>query len=199
MEYIRELGNVDVYVIDQLLKGAIHDKLRLLDAGCGSGRIFSYFANNNFDITGIDPNEEHFRNLQSQFPNNNHQLFRSSIEDFLPQQSFDYIICNAVLHFAHNHEHFDQMFEKLISFLETNGTLFIRMTTDHGLQNLPHNETGVYELPDGSTRYLISRKRISELCDRHDISLMEPFKTVLVENWRSMATIVLKKNPKESF
>jgi 2-polyprenyl-3-methyl-5-hydroxy-6-metoxy-1,4-benzoquinol methylase len=194
MKYIRELGNVDVYVIDQLLKGAIHNKLRLLDAGCGSGRNFSYFANNNFNITGIDPIEEHIRNLKSQFPNLNNQLSPSSIEDFLPKQSFDYIICNAVLHFAQNHDHFDQMFEKLLSFLEKDGTLFIRMTTDHGLDNLAHRDTGVHDLPDGSTRYLINRKKISELCDRHQVSLVAPFKTVLVEDWRSMATIVLKRN-----
>ena len=193
MEHIRELGNVDVYVIDQLMKGAIHKELRLLDAGCGSGRNFSYFANNNFDITGIDPDKECIRNLQNKFPNLQKQLSSSTIEDFQPEKDFDFIICNAVLHFANDHFHFNHMVEKLISFLAPEGSLFIRMTTDHGMQNLPYSESGVYYLPDNSNRYLITRNKVSEICQDHSISLSAPFKTVLVENWRSMATIVLKK------
>jgi len=68
MDQIRELGNVDIYVIDQLLKGAIHANQSILDAGCGSGRNFSYLAKHNFNITGIDPIEEHnFRNTKTTF------------------------------------------------------------------------------------------------------------------------------------
>lgn len=193
MEYIRELGNVDVYVIDQLLKGAIHKEQRLLDAGCGSGRNFSYFANNNFNITGIDPIEEHIRNLQQQFPKYRHQLHLSSIEDFESEHLFDYILCNAVLHFADNHQHFDRLFGKLVALLEKDGTLFIRMTTNHGLNLESSSEKGVYNLPDASTRYLITREKLSMLSEQYKLTLAAPFKTVLVEDWRSMATIVLKK------
>lgn len=193
MEYIRELGNVDVYVIDQLLKGAIHKEQRLLDAGCGSGRNFSYFANNNFNITGIDPNDEHIRYLKQKHPKHNHALIPSSIEDFHPSQLFDYIICNAVLHFAQDHDHFEHLFECLIHLLNENGIVFIRMTTDQGMSDLNKSETGVHHLPDESTRYLITRSRLSDLCAKHKLSMIAPFKTVLVENWRSMATIVLMK------
>ncbi|GAB5418878.1 MAG: class I SAM-dependent methyltransferase [Crocinitomicaceae bacterium] len=193
MDTIRELGNVDVYVIDQLLKGAIRKDQRLLDAGCGSGRNFSYFANKNFNITGIDPKEEHIRNLQQKHPNLSHQLLHSSIEDFQPKKPFDYIICNAVLHFAHNHVHFEQLFERLVSFLEKDGILFIRMTSNHGMTELGKSDDGVYELPDQSTRYLITRGRLSQLCVKHNLVMEAPFKSVLVEDWRSMATMVLRK------
>ncbi len=193
MDTIRELGNVDVYVIDQLLKGAIRKEQRLLDAGCGSGRNFSYFANNNFNITGIDPNEEHIRNLQQKHPNLSHQLLNSSIESFHPKHTFDYIICNAVLHFAQNHAHFQTLFERLVSFLEKDGILFIRMTSNHGMTDLGKSVDGVYELSDQSTRYLITREQLSQLCETHNLVLEAPFKSVLVENWRSMATIVVRK------
>ncbi len=194
MEQIRELGNVDIYVIDQLLQGAIHANQTILDAGCGSGRNFSYLANHNFNITGIDPNEEHIRNLRLQFPEYNHRLHISSIEDFKPSHSFDYIICNAVLHFAKDHEHFNLMFSSLVSLLAQNGILFIRMTTDHGLNGDYVNDNGVFDLPDESTRYLITRDQLTELCNEHNLELIQPFKTVLVEDLRSMATIVLRKS-----
>ena len=87
MEHIRELGNVDIYVIDQLLKGAIRADQRILDAGCGSGRNFSYLAKHDYNITGIDPKEEHILYLQQQFPKYGNHLHPSSIEDFQPEQS----------------------------------------------------------------------------------------------------------------
>lgn len=189
---IRELGNVDIYVIDQLMKGAIRADQRILDAGCGSGRNFSYLAKHNFNITGIDPNEEHIRNLQYRFPEYQNHLHSSSIKDFQSETLFDYIICSAVLHFANDHNHFQQLFSKLVSLLDSKGILFIRMTTDHGLVETYVNETGVFDLPDGSTRYLITREQLSNLCEEYNLDLIEPFKTVVVEQLRSMSTIVLK-------
>ncbi|MCR9173382.1 MAG: class I SAM-dependent methyltransferase [bacterium] len=193
MNEIRELGNVDIYVIDQLLKGAIRKDQCILDAGCGSGRNFSFFAKHNFNITGLDPNVDHIRNLKHHFQEYQDQLYLSSVEDFNSDTTFDYIICSAVLHFAENHDHFNRLFSKLVILLSEGGTLFVRMTTDQGLPNNYSNKNGVFLLPDGSTRYLITRDRLTELCQLHNLKLIEPFKTVLVENVRSMATIVLGK------
>ncbi|XOV68006.1 MAG: class I SAM-dependent methyltransferase [Fluviicola sp.] len=194
MKQIRELSNVDIYVIDQLLKGNIHADQRILDAGCGSGRNFSYFAKHNFDITGLDPNKEHISSLRKEFPSYKNRLHHSSIEDFHTPETYDFIICNAVLHFAENHQHFEQLFSKLIQLLDVNGTLFIRMTTDHGLTENYTSDNGVFILPDGSTRYLIRRSQVNTLCEEHNLDFVEPFKTVLVEEYRSMSSIVLKKN-----
>ena len=197
MSTIRELGNVDIYVLDQLIKGNIHQDQRLLDAGCGSGRNFSYFAKHNYNITGIDPDEEHIGNLHEQFPNLTHKLILSSIENYPSEEKFDYIICNAVLHFSTDHCHFNQMFDRLVSLLNPSGTLFIRMTTSEGMFITP-NENGISVLPDESTRYLVSREQISNLCDEYELELGSPFKTTLVENWRSMATIIIQKRPSTS-
>lgn len=193
MKEIRDLSNVDIYVIDQLLKGAIRKDQRILDAGCGSGRNFSFLAKHEFNITGIDPNQDHIRNLKSLFPDYSHQLHISTIEEFQPAQSYDYIICNAVLHFANNHNHFDQMFEQLIHLLERDGVLFIRMTTNQGLEVSTKETNGLYNLPDQSARYLITRRKLAKLCEAYNLVLEAPFKTVLVEQLRSMATIVLRK------
>ena len=37
-----QFGAIDVYLFDQLLRGAIRPGMRVLDAGCGSGRNLVY-------------------------------------------------------------------------------------------------------------------------------------------------------------
>jgi tellurite methyltransferase len=36
-------GEIDIYLFDQLLKGSFVPGMRVLDAGCGSGRNLVYF------------------------------------------------------------------------------------------------------------------------------------------------------------
>ena len=50
------VGNVDIYLLDHILKGTFEGKIKLLDAGCGEGRNLKYFINNGFDIYGVDSN-----------------------------------------------------------------------------------------------------------------------------------------------
>ena len=38
-----QFGQIDIYLFDQLLKGRISPGMRILDAGCGSGRNLVYF------------------------------------------------------------------------------------------------------------------------------------------------------------
>ncbi|MEZ4938692.1 MAG: hypothetical protein R2799_13965 [Crocinitomicaceae bacterium] len=71
------------------------------------------------------------------------------------------------------------------------------MTTDIGIQHLlpipalDHN--GVYELPDGTSRYLINREKINYLTDKHGLNLLDPIKTAVVDKQRSMATSSFSK------
>ncbi|WP_189702523.1 methyltransferase domain-containing protein [Subsaximicrobium wynnwilliamsii] len=48
------LGNVDIYVIDQILKGRYQPGQSILDVGCGNGRNLKWFYQNDFLIEGID-------------------------------------------------------------------------------------------------------------------------------------------------
>ena len=49
-----QFGSIDIYLFDQLLKGRIAPGMKLLDAGCGSGRNLVYFLRSNFDVYGVD-------------------------------------------------------------------------------------------------------------------------------------------------
>ncbi len=193
MKLLEDIKGVDIYLLDQLIKGRINDQQRILDAGCGSGRNLSFFIKNNFDIIGIDPMQESIDKLHTRFSEYQDKILPFSIEDYTDKHGFDAIICNAVLHFATGHDHFSVLFKQLYNNLRVNGVLFIRMTSDIGINPVDKGNNGVYHLPDGTSRYLISKARISVLLKEYDFQLIEPIKTVNVNDERCMTTLVLRK------
>jgi len=193
MKEVNALQGMDVYLIDQLLKERIHPKSKILDAGCGSGRNIHYLLKQGLSVVAFDENSDLISSLKELYPEKGDHFHHSTVEDFTSNQPFDFIICNAVLHFARSHEHFEDMFRSLAQLLAQNGILFIRMTSDIGLPMDQPKENGVYALPDGSTRYLLTREKVDEMMNRYGMSLLEPVKTVKVEELRSMTTLVLRK------
>ena len=194
MKELEALRGIDVYLIDQLLKNRINSDSKILDAGCGYGRNIHYLIHNGLDVTAIDVNIEPIEALREQYPEIKDRFLVTSLEDFASPIHFDFIICNAVLHFASGHKQFGKMFDSLVCHLKENGILFIRMTSTIGLKLDQPNRYGVFDLPDGSVRYLITRAKIDELLAKYSLSLLEPVKTVKVEELRSMTTLVLLKN-----
>ena len=51
-------GGIDIYLFDQLLKGRFVPGMKVLDAGCGSGRNLVYFLRSSYEVFGVDESEE---------------------------------------------------------------------------------------------------------------------------------------------
>ena len=51
-------GGIDIYLFDQLLKGRFVPGMRVLDAGCGSGRNLAYFLRSGYEVFGVDESEQ---------------------------------------------------------------------------------------------------------------------------------------------
>ncbi|WP_298426754.1 class I SAM-dependent methyltransferase [uncultured Kordia sp.] len=188
-------GNADIYLIDQILKGRYQENDVILDAGCGSGRNLHYFHESGFTFYAIDINTEHIAHLQKRYPKLSANFQVATLEK-LPytNATFDHILCNAVLHFAQSETHFKDMFAELVRVLKQGGSLFIRMTSDIGIEGKPtHVQDGVYFLPDESKRFLLTRKLLNEILSTHQLSLLEHVKSTNVNDLRSMTTLVLKK------
>jgi tellurite methyltransferase len=197
---LSEIGKTDVYLLDQIMRGRIHPKMRLLDAGCGWGRNSEYFIKNDFEIYGVDRSEEAIMNLKSHLSEwkASYPKERFSVADLneipFPNNHFDFIICSAVLHFCESRAHFIALFEEMIRVLKPSGIFWFRMTTKHTIEHIAkHLYDDIYVLPDGSTRYLLDRNILHDLMKKHELTFLDPFKTVNVSDIRTMATVVLKK------
>lgn len=197
---IEEIGNMDIYLLDQLMKGRMTLGKKILDAGCGIGRNSEFFIRNNFNIFGIDLDERAIQNAKEQIVlwNAHFDLERFFVANLIeipfPDNNFDFIISSAVLHFSKDRAHFKKLFEELIRVLNPGGILFIRMTTKHTLAHLSRQlHDDVYHIPDGSTRYLLDVDYLKDLMTKSKLSFVDPYKTVNVEDVRTMAVVVLRK------
>jgi len=194
------LGNIDIYLLDQILKGRFEQSFKILDAGCGEGRNLIYFIRNGYQVYGIDKNEDSIQMLKHIVGsvNNSYPADRFIVGNVekLPYQSheFDTIISSAVLHFAENKEVFTRMMSELVRVLKPNGILFARMASDVGMKDkIKPLGDGKFFLPDGSVRYLLTKNHLNEFMNKFEFDFLEPFKTVIVDDKRCMSTLVLRK------
>ena len=189
------MGDTDIYLIDQIMKGRYGQLDTILDAGCGGGRNLHWFLQNNSLIYGVDRDENAIGQLQSSYPALAERFWQAPVEK-LPfgDNDFNHVISSAVLHFAENTQHFHNMVTEMLRVLRPSGSLFIRMTSDIGIEHsVQLIEDGVYFIPDGSQRFLLTRQLLSDLVQQHKLLLLEPLKTVNVSDVRCMSTLVLGK------
>lgn len=195
------LGNIDIYLLDQILKGRFTNDMKILDAGCGEGRNCVYFLNEGFQIFGVDHNPIAIQmaRIYAQTIQKEYDVYRfqTSMVENIPfhKEAFDVVISSAVLHFAKSETHFFKMVDDMMRVLKPGGTFFLRMTTSQGnMQEMsPHLGDGVYLLPDGSERFLLTDELEKEIVAKHKLSYLEPAKSVLVHGQRSMGVFVWEK------
>ena len=109
MRELELVKGLDLYLFDQLQKGRISKSGRILDAGCGSGRNLIPLKNIGFNIIGFDPNASAVEQL-NRIGLGPDLITTSDILAFRTELKFDFIICNAVLHFAKSHLEFNELF-----------------------------------------------------------------------------------------
>ncbi|WP_299286018.1 class I SAM-dependent methyltransferase [uncultured Mucilaginibacter sp.] len=193
-------GNIDIYLFDQLLKGRFDNVKKVLDAGCGSGRNLIYFLRNGFEVYGVDLDPEAIAAVQnlsrSLAPNNPLTNFSIAAAEELPFEAgfFDLVICSAVLHFARNENHFDQMLRAIWRATKPGGYLFARLASDIGIETLVQGlGNGCYLLPDGSERFLVNEQLLLNYTNELNGLLFEPIKTTNVQGLRCMTTWCMQK------
>jgi|ERR1700722_18133153 len=196
-----QFGQIDIYLFDQLLRGRIRPGMRVLDAGCGSGRNLAYFLTAGYDVFGVDtdPNAVAYtRRLAASrapaLPAGNFRL--EAIEEMAFPDSFaDLVISSAVLHFARCDDHFGAMLRGMWRVLKPGGLLFCRLASSIGMEHQVQRVTGRrFRLPDGSERYLVDEALLLRLAAELDGQLADPLKTTIVQNQRCMTTWILRKN-----
>ncbi len=191
-----ELRGIDIYLLDQLIKGRIRPGWKILDAGCGTGRNIRYLIKNGFAVWGVDKSEESIEALRGDFPDGGADHFRNEGLDALSfdDAEFNAIICNAVLHFARDEEHFGSMMKELWRVLGSGGLLFARLASSIGIEERVQQLDGRrYLLPDGTQRFLVDESFLLAAGEDLGCELLEPIKTVNVQGLRCMTTWVISK------
>ncbi|MCA1612971.1 MAG: class I SAM-dependent methyltransferase [Acidobacteria bacterium] len=193
-------GGIDIYLFDQILKGRFTPRMRVLDAGCGGGRNLNYFLRGGYDVCGVDLSAgavARVRALASalapRLPADNFRaepVERMSFAD----ADFDAVISSAVLHFARDEEHWRAMLDEMWRVLRPGGLFFARLASDIGMEGRAERIEGRrFHLPDGSDRFLVDGGMLLAATQSLGGELLEPLKSVVVLNMRSMAMWCVRK------
>jgi SAM-dependent methyltransferase len=194
---IDSFGNIDIYLFDQLLRGRITPSMRVFDAGCGGGRNLVYFLREGYDIFAVDADPYAVDTVRQLAPHLPPEQFRAEAVEStsFPDAIADFVISSAVLHFARDHAHFDAMLRGTWRVLKPGGLLFCRLASTIGMADRVRPiGGGRYRLPDGSERYLVDEATLLGWTDRLNGTLVDPLKTTVVQDQRSMTTWVARKD-----
>jgi hypothetical protein len=111
-----------------------------------------------------------------------------------PNHCADAVISSAVLHFARDDRHFQEMLQGTWRVLRPDGLLFCRLASSIGLEDkIRLIEGRRFVLPDSTERYLVDEPMLVELTESLGGELADPLKTTIVQNQRAMTTWVLWK------
>ena len=190
-------GGIDIYLFDQLLRGRIMPGMRILDVGCGGGRNLTYLLREGFDIFGVDQDSRSISALRAQMGSQpGFERFRAEpIESMsFPDEFADVVIASAVLHFARDDAQFAAMARSSWRRLKQGGLWFCRLASTIGIEGLVQPIEGRrYHLPDGSDRYLVDAELLMQWTAELGGELLDPLKTTVVQDQRSMTTWVARK------
>lgn len=194
-----QFGQIDIYLFDQILKGRITPGMRILDAGCGSGRNLMYFLREGYDVHAADASAGEVetvrnmaRSLAPSLPASNFRVEPVEQMSF-PDAFADVVISNTVLHFARDDAHFEAMLRGTFRTLKPGGLFFSRLGSSIGMEHrIEPIEGRRCKSPDGSLRYLVDEPLLLAYTQRMG-QLADPIKTTIVQDQRAMTTWVVRK------
>ncbi|MBI5077488.1 class I SAM-dependent methyltransferase [Candidatus Falkowbacteria bacterium] len=164
----------------QLFRDCVKDGARVLDLGCGNGRLIALFKNNveteyysvRPDYLGVDSSGELIKRARANYPDEKFEVM-DALNLNLPEKSFDIVLSVSVLnHFAkENHQRFIENVKKV---LKPGGCLLM---SNWNMWNV-RNKKSVWRLVKKS------RKILKQVQDDRRESLISRWKDV-VTTWKS--------------
>jgi SAM-dependent methyltransferase len=190
-------GQIDIYLFDQILRGNISAEMRVLEAGCGSGRNLVYLLREGCDVFAIDTDAAAITRLRhlsaslgTGLREENFQVAPVERMPF-PDAFAEVVICSAVLHFARDERHFRAMVGELWRVLRPGGMLFCRLGSRIGMD---FREVRANIFAVGSAEwFLVDEEKLLRLTEEMNAVLVDPLKTTIVQDARCMTTWVLRK------
>jgi len=196
-----QFGEIDIYLFDQLNRGRIDPGTRIFEVGCGRGRNLVYFLRNGYSVAGVDEDASAIAEVQklsmqlsADLPTSNFRV-ESIEQNTFSDHSADFVISNAVQHFARDDEQFRSMLSASWRLVSPGGVLFCRLASTIGMEGRFEREGGRrFSLPNGTERYLVDAPLLLELTERLGGELVDVLKTTVVHDQRCMTTWIIKKS-----
>jgi len=190
----QQFGQIDIYVFDQLLRGRIRPGMRIFDAGCGYGRNLAYFLREGYEVFGVDEDPQAIEAVRQLSAADNFRIEAVEAMSF-PDAFADVVLSSAVLHFARDDDQFEAMLRGTWRVLKPGGLFFCRLASSIGIESqIKRIGPRRFLLPDGSERYLVDEALLMARTRELGGRLVDPLKTTVVQNQRSMTTWVVQKD-----
>jgi len=159
-----------------------------------------YFIRQNFNIYGIDCNDEAVnmarvlcKSLNSTYKVENIQPF--SIEDNpFTDHFFDAILCINVLHTVKDRLEFFNLLNHLIRLLKTGGFLFLSIQGQIGLTQSTGQRNCMDEKNNGDFHsFYLTEDLLSEVRAHGELMEIEPVKTIIIDDHKSYTYLFFQK------
>lgn len=95
----------------------------ILDIGAGKGRHAIYLTQKGFDVTALEPAEDHARILSQKVKKHNlsMKVVKKDLLSYSPMQSFDAVAAISVLHFLKNKKEVDGAVTRMQAWTKPSG------------------------------------------------------------------------------
>lgn len=193
-------GDMDLYLMDQLLKGAFPGG-SVLDIGFGQGRNLVFFIQQGLTTYGIEKDSnavtllEYF--LKSlKIANPPSLLHGDAMALPYEDDKFDLVISTRTFHFLENLSAFWKAWQEIRRTLKPGGLLYFSMNSLIGIPSdeLPEaKQNGIFRFEDGSEELLLTPEILKEIALMDCYEPVELAKTVHIEGVRSESILVLRK------
>lgn len=197
-----QFGQIDIYLFDQILRGNISLRMRIVDAGCGGGRNIQYLLREGYEVFGVDVSAEAVAAVRKMagelvpgLPSENFQVAGVEAMPFADELA-DVVVCHSVLHFARDEAQLKAMVQGLWRVLRPGGMLFCRLASTIGaVQGMTFEAVGGrrFRMSHGAEWLLVDEALLMELTRSLGGELVDPLKTTVVQGQRCMTTWVVKK------
>ncbi len=196
--YNNTFGDIDLELLDLILKGFFEDRKKILDVGCGEGRNLIYFLQRDFEIHAIDRERSSVDLVKYMFRNFNREdrnILKSDItKTDYEESSMDAIICSRVLHFSESEEAFFNAWNEIYRILRPGGLLYLTMDSMIGFSDkVTLVDKGKWQFMDGSIRFLLNDDLLAKMNLAGQFQIISDIKTIHYDSKHAQTILRLIK------
>ena len=125
-----QFGDIDIYLFDPAPSWTPPTGMRVLDAGCGSGRNLVYLLQSGYDVFATDGDAGSIQRVHelaaALAPHLPIAELQGRVVEHMtfPDSFADVVLSSAVLHFSHDHDQFCGHGERNVAGAKSGGMLF---------------------------------------------------------------------------